>query len=200
MIPIAYFTQSPQDLFEPPAGLNPEGVAKSYHNGLLRAREHIVSLIAEAQPGGSHEKVCYHLQVGTSILMSLFDGLAVYVEKKLSDPPAEGIVHWKGARTFVDPRFADLRMIQQRTEGYIIKGGVTADTLRNFAMHYLPWMPLTDNSSGSWDIAFPMGSSTDTKTGPVIKDLLRPLFNDFCQAYAVLCSLLKVQGAPIHGL
>jgi hypothetical protein len=198
MISLDYFTQSAHDLFEPLAGLNNAGVAQSYHNGLLRVRQHIVALCREAQSGGSHEAVCYNFQVGTSLLMSLFDGLAVYVEKKLATPPTGGIIYWKDARTFVDPRFARLRAIQGRTEGYIIKGGITANTLRNFAKHYLPWLPLTDNSTGSWDIAFPIDATT--KTGPVIQGLLYPLFNDFRRAYIELCSLLNQPAAHVDEL
>jgi hypothetical protein len=190
---LAYFLQSADDIFQPLAGLNNEGIAKSYHDGAQRVRLHIVSLIRAAQLG-PHEDVCYHFQVGTSLLMSLFDGLAVFVEKKLAAPPIQGIVYWKGAITFIDPRFEKLRIIQQRTNDYIIKGGITTNALRNFVKHYGPWLPLTNNSTGSWDIAFYIDH--DTKTGPIIKGLLRPLFNDFCEAYVELCALLSVQ--PMH--
>jgi hypothetical protein len=106
------------------------GYGIAYHDGLMRVRHHIVSLSRAVQPGGSHDEECYHFYAGTGLLMSLFDGIAVYVEKK---PGAR----WSNSDF---PRFASMRAIQQRTEHYMVEGGVTADTLRDVSRQYLPWI------------------------------------------------------------
>jgi hypothetical protein len=121
--------------------------------------------------------------------MSILDGMAVYVEKNVADPPLNGQVQWEGATTFVDPRFAELQAIQQRTTEYIIKGGITVKSLRNMGKHYLPWLPMADATGGSWDIRFPINSNH--KSGPVLSGLLFPLFRDACEAYAALGRLIE---------
>jgi hypothetical protein len=63
--------------------------------------------------------------------------MAVYVEKVSSDPP-RGVVYWQD-ETFIDPRFQALRVVAADECVYIIKGGITARSLRNFSKHYLPW-------------------------------------------------------------
>lgn len=185
---ISYFLQDAEDLLDPLAGLNDPGVIASFYTGLSRAREHLMNAFREAQPGGNHELLCYHFQVGTGLLVALLDGMAVYVEKKVADPPIQGRVYWAGANTFLDPRFAELRSIQQRTTEYIIKGGITVNSLRNLAKHYLPWLPLSDATSGSWDIRFPINATH--KSGPVLKGLLFPLFNDACESYIAFGRLI----------
>jgi hypothetical protein len=67
--------------------------------------------------------------------------MAVYVEKRCRPRPS-GVVYWQDEKTFIDPRFQALRVVKQRTCDYIIKGGITARSLRNFSKHYLPWLPL----------------------------------------------------------
>lgn len=151
MLTTTYLLQDATDLFDPIAGLNDMGVIKSFHTGLVRTRGHLLNIKKEAC-GGSHEEMCYHFHVGASLLMAVFDGMAVYVEKKLSSEPSSGVVYWQGEKTFIDPRFQTLRVIKQRTCDYIIKGGITASSLRNFSKHYLPWLPLSDATSGGvWD-------------------------------------------------
>ena len=129
MIALAYF-QTAADLFEPVAGLNDPGVMASFRAALGRVRRHMVDARAAAQPGapGGHEDVCYHFHASTALLMAVFDGLAVYVEKKVAPTPtAAAVVYWASSTTFVDPLFSKLRAVQQRTESYIIKGGITID-------------------------------------------------------------------------
>lgn len=185
-------------LAEPMAGLNDPGVMRSFHTGLVKAREHLVKLLTEAQPGGSHEMLCYHFQVGTSLLMAILDGMAVFVEKKVAETPTDGNVYWERTNTFLDPRFAELKAIKDRTAEYIIKGGITVNSLRNLAKHYLPWVPLSDCSGGTWDIRFPL-TQTD-KSGPVIKGLLLPVFNDAVAAYAALGKLINQDVIRVHTL
>ena len=196
MLSLLYF-QEAEDLFDPVANLMDAGVVASFHTALVRTREHLVCAAKEAQPGGSHPDLCYHFQVGTMLLMSFLDGLAVYVEKKIAVPTTQQIVYWASHTTFVDPRFSKLRAIQQRTKEYIIKGGITANTLRNFSKHYLPWIKLSDCSeNGGWDIRFPI-TPTD-KSGPLLDGLLYPLFNDAVSAYIELANLKQERADVIH--
>jgi hypothetical protein len=188
MLTLSCLMQEADDLFDPVAGLNDPGVMASSYTGLDKIRDHLVSLLRETQPGGLHDQMCYHFQVATSLLMALFDGLAVYVEKKLATSPAPGIVYWAGTDTFLDPRFAELKAIREQTADYIIKGGITAKSLRNLAKHYLPRLPLADCTGAAWDLRFPINSST--KSGPVMKGLLFPLFNDARKACNVLAKHL----------
>lgn len=142
-----------------------------------------------------------YFQTGTGLLMALLDGMAVYVEKKVAVPPASGRVYWAGATTFIDPRFAALRAIQRRTTDYVIKGGITANTLRNFSKHYLPWVPLSGHAGdGMFDIMFPIDPVT--KSGPVLSGLLFPLFDDAREAYLALGRLLgqNAEEADVHAL
>jgi hypothetical protein len=185
---LRYLLQDAEDLFDPVAGLNNPGVMTSFHTGLSRTREHLLNALREAQPGGNHEMLCYQFQVGTTLLVALLDGMAVYVEKKVATPPLNGRVYWTGAVTFLDPRFAELRAIQQRTTEYIIKGGISVNSIRNLVKHYLPWLPLSDATGGSWDIRFPIDSTH--KSGPLLSGLLFPLFNDARDAYAALGRLI----------
>lgn len=178
-------------MFDAVAGLNDAGVISSFHTALRHTREHVVSAMREAQ-GDDHAAMCYHFHVGTSLLMATLDGLAVYVEKKVQDPPARGVVYWHKA--FVDPRFSALLAIRDRTNNYIIKGGIDVHALRNFAKHYLPWVRLAavDTASAQYDIMFPVGATE--KSGPVLRGLLVPLFNDACAAVRELGALI---GQPV---
>eukprot|EP00798_Chlamydomonas_sp_ICE-L_P031020 gene31020-7114_t len=182
------------DLFEPVAGLNDPGVMRSFFNAL----RHIRAAAAAALPGDSQDDLCYNFHTGTALLVALLDGIAVYVEKKIQDPPADGDVYWDRDRTFLDPMFAELRAIKERTTEYIIKGGVTANTLRNFAKHYIPWLRLSDNTYGHWDISFPVNATT--RTGPVLRGLLFPLFNDACDACDALGRMLNQAPEAIERL
>ena len=198
MITLSYLMQDASDLSDSVAGLDDPGVMDTFYTGLDRVRDHLVSLLREAQPGGVHNQMCYHFQVASSLLMALLDGLAVYIEKKLAIPPTRGIVYWAGANTFLDPRFAGLRAIRERTTEYIIKGGITARSLRNFAKHYLPWVPLSDCRGGPWDLRFPINSTT--KSGPILQGLLFPLFNDAREACNVLANHLGQQVREVQPL
>lgn len=199
MLTTSYLLQGAHDLFDPIAGLNDGGVMRSFQTGLVRTRGHLVNVKIEACPGGSHEEMCYHFHAGTSMLMALFDGMAVYVEKKVSADSSSGVVYWQGDRTFIDTRFHALRTIKQRTCDYIIKGGITANSLRNFAKHYLPWIPLADSTGeGVWDLRFPIDAYH--KSGPVHSGLLVPLFNDAVEAYVELGNLLDQPVVRMHHL
>lgn len=195
---IAYFTQDAANLFEPIAGLNNAGIMASFFNGLSKTREYLMQALEEAHSDGKYEDLCHHFQMGTSTLMAILDGLASYIEKKVKSPPKPGLVYWASSTTFIDPRFSEIRTIQQRTNDYILKGGITANTLRNFSKHYLPWLPLADNANGMWDIRFPIDSCN--KSGPIFSGLLFPLFNDAVDAYIALGKLLSVEAQPIPRL
>ena len=202
MLTLQYFLA--QDaVFGAVAGLNDPGVVASFDVALRRVREHIVAAMREAE-GTEHALLCYHFHVGTSLLMATLDGLAVYVEKKVQDPPAKGVVYWH--RAFSDPRFSTLREIRDRTNDYIIKGGIDARALRNFAKHYLPWVPLAaiDRASGKYDIQFPTGGADGTghaeRSGPVLRGLLVPLFNDACAGVQELGALIGQDVPLIHAL
>lgn len=204
MLTLRYFlTQDAQDMFDAVAGLNDPGVIASFDQALRRVREHVVAAMREAG-GDSHTQLCYHFHVGTSLLMATLDGLAVYVEKKVQDPPAGGVVYWRTA--FVDPRFHALRAIRDRTNRLVIQGGIDANALRNFAKHYLPWLHLAalDPESRMYDIMFPTGSVDEAgqpeRSGPVLRGLLAPLFNDACEAVRELGALIHQPVPHIHAL
>eukprot|EP00798_Chlamydomonas_sp_ICE-L_P009306 gene9306-16440_t len=186
------------DLFETVAGLNDPCVIRSFHNALRHIRSHLMAAAAAALPGCSHDDLCYNFQTGTALLVALLDGIAVYVEKKMQVPPASADVYWDRERTFLDPKFAELRAIKERTNENIIKGGVTANSLRNFSKHYIPWLLLSNNTYGHWDISFPVDATT--RTGPVLRGLLFPLFNDACDACDELGRLLNQMPEAIERL
>jgi hypothetical protein len=189
MLTTGFLLQEAKDLFDPIAGLNEPGVLKSFSYGLDKAREHLIAAKRLVESGGKHEDLCYEFHVGTSLIMSLLDGIAVYVEKKVATPPVAGVVYWASASTFSDPRFAALKVIQQRTCEYIIKGGITVNSLRNFCKHYLPWLPLAScGNDGMMDIRFPVDAST--RSGPVLRGILFPLFNDARAACMALGGLI----------
>ena len=204
MLTLCYFlAQDAEAMFDTVAGLNDSGVIGSFDLALRRIREHAVAALREAE-GGDHAALCYHFHAAASLLMATLDGLAVYVEKKVQDPPTKGIVYWHSA--FVDPRFRALRAIRDRTNAYIIKGGIDARALRNFAKHYLPWVHLAaiDPTSGKYDIMFPTGGATPAglpeRSGPVLRGLLVPLFNDACAAVRELGALIDQPVPCVHEL
>ena len=189
MLTTGFLLQEAEDLFDPIAGLNDPGVLASFIYGLAKAREHLIRAKRLVESGGRHEDLCYEFQAGTALLMSLLDGLAVYVEKKVATTPVTGRVYWASASTFSDPRFVTLKVIQQRTCEYIIKGGITVNSLRNFCKHYLPWLPLASSGAdGPQDIRFPVDAST--RSGPVLRGILFPLFNDAREACMALGGLI----------
>lgn len=197
MLTLCYFlAQDAEAMFDTVAGLNDSGVIGSFDLALRRIREHAVVALREAE-GGDHAALCYHFHAAASLLMATLDGLAVYVEKKVQDPPTKGVVYWHSA--FVDPRFRALRAIRDRTNAYIIKGGIDARALRNIAKHYLPWVHLAaiDPTSGTYDVMFPTGQG---RSGPVLRGLLVPLFNDACAAVRELGALIDQPVPCVHEL
>ena len=86
--------------------------------------------------------------------------MAVFVEKTIASPPNNKMVYWHDEKNvFVDPRFTALKIIRDRTNWYIIKmikGGITANTLRNLFRHYLPFLslPSSDKLNNRFDITF----------------------------------------------
>ena len=200
MISTAYFC-CPQatDLFDTVAGLNDQGVSDSFKAALLHVRRHFVEALKYASPGGSHEQLCYNFHIGTSLLMSTLDGVAVYVEIKVKSPPSVGRIYWDRESTFIDPRFFKLRQIREKTSQLIIKGPLDVSAIRNFAKHYLPWVNIASmDSHGNWDIRFPLSSTQ--KTGPVLRGLLFPLFDLACAAYYEMSNLLGQEWSPIDSL
>jgi hypothetical protein len=194
------FLQDAVELFDAVAGLNPHGVLASFASALGHVRDHLVAAVRYASPsaGAEHGELCYHVQAGTSLLFAMLDGLAVFVELKLQGGPGPGTrpIYWSGATTFLDPRFAGLRAIQQRTLSYAIRGGITAQTLCNFAKHYLPWLHLASvDRDGTWDVRFPLGNQGHA-SGPLLHGLLFPLFDD---ARAACVELAGVMGVGVPG-
>ena len=201
MLTLGFLLQDADDLFDPVAGLNDEGLMRSFHTALDRTRAHLLSALRAAQPGGDHEDMCYNLHVGTSLMMAFFDGLAVYVEKKVACPPAAGPVYWDRPTTFIDPRFAELLAIKERTAERVLKGGISARSLRNFVKHYLPWVRLSGvaRGGGEHDVLFPLGRAGDA-SGPVIRGLLFPLFNDARDACVAFGKVVGAAALPVHPL
>lgn len=169
-------------------------VVASFHTALRHTRGHVVAAMR------GDDDVWYHFHVGALLLLATLDGLAVYVEKKVQDPPARGTVHWHTA--FVDPRFSALRAIRDRTSGYIIKGGIDVHALRNLARHYLPWAGVDTRCDTRCDtrsdIMFLAGA--EQKSGPVLRGLLVPLFNDACAAVQELGALIGQPAPHVHAL
>ena len=133
MLTLSDFLHPPPDArVDVVAGIDDPTVMKSYHTALSHIRMHLKAVaIYATTPGYSHHDMCYNFHVATSLLIAILDGLALYVEKKLQQPPAEGNVGWDGPATFIDPRFAELRAIKDRTARNIIPGGLTLKALRN---------------------------------------------------------------------
>ena len=211
MLTLQFLMQEANDLFEPVAGLNDSGLMLSFFTALDRTRVHLLSALKAAQPGGGagyaggqqslHEDMCYNFHVGTSMLMAFFDGLAVYVEKKVAHTSADGSVYWDGHTTFIDSRFAELYQIKQRTTERVLKGGISAKSLRNFVKHYLPWVRLSGMPRGGneYDILFPLDQAGNT-SGPVLRGLLFPLFNDARDAYIAFGKIIDTTALPVHPL
>jgi hypothetical protein len=198
MIPAAYFCTKATDLFDTVAGLNDQGVSDSFRAALLHVRRHFVDALKDASPGGSHDQLRYNFHIGTSLLMSTLDGLAVYVEMKVKSPPSVERIYWDSESTFIDPRFFKLRQIREKTSQLIIPGSLDVSAIRSVAKHYLPWVNIASMENGNWDIRFPLSSTQ--KTGPVLRGLLFPLFDLACAAYYELAKLLGQEWSPIDSL
>lgn len=203
MLTLQYFlSQDAEWLFGDVAGMNTPGVADSFHSALQHTRRHIVEAVRNARTL-DHHNLCYNFQAGTSLLMATLDGMAVYVEKCIASPANSGRVYWADERAvFVDPRFQALKEIRDRTNGYIIKGGVDANALRNFSKHYLPWLDVIfkDPVTNEDDILFYIDRTKDMRTGPILRGLLFPLFDDACKAYYEIAALLDQPAKNIHPL
>jgi len=201
MLTLQYLMQDANDLFDPVAGLNDDGVMRSFFTALDRTRLHLLNALKAAQQCGSHDDMCYNFHVGTSLLMAFFDGLAVYVEKKVAQPATYGIVYWDGSTTFMDSRFSELMEIKIRTTERVLKGGITAKSLRNLVKHYLPWVHLSKmpNMSNEYDILFPLDQQGNN-SGPVIRGMLFPLFNDARDAYIAFGKIIGKSALSIHPL
>lgn len=198
-------TPTAEDLFDPVAYLNDAGVVNSFKVALEKTRHHL-SEGADAAAKLKYEDMTYHFQVGTQLLMALFDGLAVYVEKKLKTKSTPGNIYWAREKTFSSPEHVGLKQIKERTQERRIEGDITADALRNFAKHYLPWLDLPSGGRGGIDdIRFKRkvvsdGIETVVTSGPVFRGLLHPLFNDARDAVAVLAKLLKKEVVLVEKL
>jgi hypothetical protein len=184
--------ENQEDIFGDASQLNNDRIVHAFHHCLTKTREHLVRAIKNASGDGVYEDLCYDFHVGTMLLMSFFDGLALYVEKKLAPSPTEGTVLWHARSTFHDPKFSQLMAIKMRTNAYIIPGGITMATLCNYSKHYLPCLRLTTTyGEGPGDIHFLNTSASASATGPIISGLLKPLFNDAICAYQEFCRLMK---------
>ena len=191
MLTIAYFMQTTDNIFANASShLNKEGIIKAFHHCLTKTRTHILNTKMHASCGGCYEDMCYNFHVGTMLLMSFFDGRAVYVEKTIAQPPSQrNIVYWHDESTFLDPKFSTLKTIRDNTNNYIIRGGIDTHALRNFSKHYIPCLSIsTSLGDGPQDIHFHINK--ERVTGPILKGLVFPLFNDAVHAYRELCRLM----------
>jgi hypothetical protein len=68
----------------------------------------------------------------------------------------------------VGPRFQALKEIRDCTSGYIIKGGVDANALRNFSKHYIPCLDVIskDPVTNTDDILFYIDREKTLGPGP----------------------------------
>ena len=114
---------------------------------------------------------------------------------------ADGSVYWDGHTTFIDSRFAELDKIKHRTTERVLKGGILAKSLRNLVKHYLPWVRLSGMPRGGneYDILFPLDQAGNT-SGPVLRGLLFPLFNDARDAYIAFGKIIDTTALPVHPL
>ena len=169
MLTLQYFlSPNAEWLFGGVAEMNEPGVADSFHSALQHTRKHIVEAVRNARTL-DHHNLCYNFQACSSLLMATLDGMAVYVEKCIASPANSGRIYWADERAvFVDPRFQALKEIRDRTNGYIIKGGVDAHALRNFSKHYLPWLDVIskDPVTNEDDILFYIDRKKGIRTGP----------------------------------
>ena len=166
-------------------------VTTSFYVSLVRIRHQIIFLLREMLPCGNYEEMCFSFQTSISLLMSCFDAMALFIEKKISSSPCPDIVEWDNPRVFIDPKFKSLKEIRDRTSEYILKGGITMNILRNMSRYYFPWIPNSELVEDNlWDIRFTI--DLHTKSGPVVRDLLVPLYNDACEAYLEICRVLDI--------
>lgn len=103
---------------------------------------------------------------------------------------------------FVHERFSVLKEIRDRTNTYLLKGGINVKAVRNFSKHYLPWLPLpaVDPITCQFDIQFYIDSANTIRSGPILSGLLFPLFNDACDAYREIANLINQRIASIAPL
>lgn len=168
-------------------------VVSGFHMGLCHTREHLLLALRHAYPGGSHGEMCYNLHAGVTFLMAIFDGIAMFVETRVAQPPARHLMLWENEEmTFLDPRFAALRAIQVRTNDRIILHGCAIR--REIATIFAPWQVCAEEMDDVWDVHLSSGSR------PLMRDLVFPLFNDALEALTVLYGLLGLEGDTIHAL
>jgi hypothetical protein len=166
-------------------------VTMSFYVSLVRIRHQIIFLMREMLPSGNYDEMCFSFQTSLGLLMACFDAMALFTEKKLAPSPCPDIVEWDNPRVFIDPKFKNLKDIRDRTSEYILKGGITMNILRNMSKYYFPWIPHAESIDDNlWDIRFTI--DLYTKSGPVVRELLVPLYNDACEAYLEVCKLMDI--------
>ena len=185
--------------------MNTKGIMAAFDRMLTKIREHLEAARKEAAKGASaeHTQLCYHFQLGTSLLVATLDGLAVYVETKVADrvKPADcDEVTWADQNVFGADNLKALWDIKERTYTYSIGGNVKVSSLRNLSKHFLPLLltPST-NAKGHWDITLPV-NAVGHPSGPLLSGLLFPLFNDACDAVREVHTLLKTKASMIPPL
>lgn len=171
---------------------------------LLQGRDAMMAAY-ETWDRSKYEEMVGHYTEGTQLLMSTLDGLAVYVETRIVKPPTTGKIYWDGD-VFNGPAededkgeawnasrgddFKALKEIKDRTEGYGKENGsgLTVRAFRNFAKHYLAFLPMPtlDLRQQIVDVYFPGRSGATTG----LTGLLFRVFNDAREAVFELARLL----------
>ena len=174
-------------------------ITNSFYVSLTRIRHQVIFLLREMLPCGNYDEMCFSFQTSISLLMACFDAMAIFIEKKIASSPCPDVVFWDNPKTFIDPRFKKLKEIRDRTTEYMLKGGLTFYTLRSMSRYYFPWVPHAEMIDDNvWDIRFTI--DLYTKSGPVVRDLIIPLFNDACDAYQEICKIVDITAKDIECL
>lgn len=153
--------------------LSETGVLTAFHTGLRRSKEHLLAALHEAHPGGSHVELSYNFHVGVALLMAIFDGIALHSEKRV---------------------FATLLKVQERSLNRDINGATMATLHHDIVTGFKPWKVRVEKTDDTWDVHLTSGS------GPLMRDLVFPLFNDACEALTILYGLAGLEWDPIHAL
>ena len=147
-------------------------VLAAFHMGLRSSREHLQAALHQAYPNGSHAELSYNFYVGTALLMAIFDGMA-YSQEHV---------------------FEKLVTIQKRSLDRDINGVTMATLRQDIVSGFKPWCVRAEETDNC-DVHLTSGS------GPLLRGLVFPLFNDAVEALGVLYGLAGMGDMdPIHAL